>query len=49
MKKYEITARGEDCVKQTKVIFANSKEEAKQIGWELFPEYESIYVTEIEE
>lgn len=47
MKQYEITACGEDCIKQTKIIFANSKDEAKEIGWELFPEYDSIYVEEV--
>ena len=47
IKKFEITVRGEDCITKRKIIWAKDKEEAKELGWELFPEYDSIYVEEV--
>lgn len=46
MKKYEITAYIDD-VKKRRIVEAESKEEAKKIGWELF-DADSIYVSEVE-
>ena len=47
MKKYEIVARGEDCVTKRKIIEANNYNEALDIAWETFPEYDSVYVNEV--
>ena len=47
MKRYEITVH-EDGVKKVRSVFAYSKEEAEQIGWELF-DADSIYVSEVED
>ena len=38
----------EDCVCTTKIITAKDYDEAKSIAWEIFPEYESVYVSEVE-
>lgn len=46
MKKYEITAYMDD-VKKSRIVEAESKKEAEQIGWELFDAI-SIYVSEVE-
>lgn len=43
--KYEISAY-EDGVKKSRVIEAKDREEAKQIGWEIF-DADSIYVEEV--
>lgn len=45
MKKYEITAYIDE-VKKTEIVEAENKEEAKEIGWELF-DADSIYVSEV--
>ena len=45
MKKYEITAYI-DGVKHSRIVEAESSEEAKRIGWEMF-EADSIYVEEV--
>lgn len=47
MKKFEIIARGEDCVTKTKIVSVNTYDEALEMAWELFPEYDSLYVSEI--
>lgn len=44
MKQYEISAHI-DGVKKTRTVYAESKAEAEQIGWELF-DADSIYVSE---
>ena len=46
MKKYEISAYI-DGVKKTRIVEAESKEVAVEIGWELF-DADSIYVSEVE-
>ena len=46
MKKYEITAYIDD-VKKSRIVEAKNKEEAKEIGWELF-DADSICVSEVE-
>lgn len=48
MKKYKLTVYSEDCVCTTKIITAKDYDEAKSIAWEIFPEYESVYVSEVE-
>ena len=45
MKEYKITAYFEDNV-ETRIVRANSKEEAEQIGWEIFCA-DDIYVSEV--
>ena len=45
MKKYEITAYL-DGVKKSRIVEAESKEAAKEIGWELF-DADDIYVSEV--
>ena len=47
MKKYEITARGEDCISKTKIIEAKNEKDAFEIAWDLFPEADSVYVSEV--
>lgn len=47
MKKFEITARGEDCVTKTQIVNANNYDEALDMAWELFHEYDSLYVSEM--
>lgn len=44
MKKYKITAYIDE-IKKTKIVEAKTKDEAEQIGWELF-DADSIYVSE---
>lgn len=47
MKKYEITAYI-DGVKHSRIVEAESSEEAKRLGWEMF-DTDSIYVEEVTE
>lgn len=46
MKKYEITAYIDE-VKKKRIVEAENKEAAKEIGWELF-DADDIYVSEVE-
>ena len=46
MKKYRISYYDNDCIKRSKVVFANNEDEAKRLGWEVFPEADSLYVSE---
>lgn len=50
MAKYQIKAYGEEygLPNKTKIIEADSKEEAEQIAWCIFGEYEDISVSEVE-
>ena len=48
MTKYKITTYGEDCVCHTKIIMARDYNEAKSIAWEIFPEYDDVYISEVE-
>lgn len=52
MPKYRIKALGDEDLglkTQTKIITAKDKEDALAIAWEIFPEYEDVYVSEHEE
>lgn len=46
MKKYRISYYDDECIKRSRTIEANNAEEATSIGWEIFPEADSIYVSE---
>lgn len=46
MKKYIISYYDDECIKRSKTVFANSKDEAEQLGWEIFPQADSLYVSE---
>lgn len=46
MKKYRISYYDNECIKRSRTIEANSTEEATSIGWGIFPEADSIYVSE---
>ena len=48
MKRFRITARCEDYTSKSEIVLAKDKDEALEIAWELFPECDSVYVTEIE-
>ena len=47
MKKYKITFY--DGVCKTRIIMAENRTEALEIAWELFPEQDDLYVSEVEE
>lgn len=46
MKKYRVSYYDDECIKRSKIVFANNEDEARQLGWEIFPEAESLYVSE---
>lgn len=46
MKKYIVSYYDEEEIKRSRVVEANNEEEAKTIGWEVFPEADSLYVSE---
>ena len=50
MKRYQIKAYGEeyDLPNKSTIINAESKEEAEQMAWCIFGEYEDISVSEVE-
>ncbi len=48
MKKYKIIAFIDDEVKKVRIVEAENKKEAEQIGWELF-DADDIYVSEVTE
>jgi hypothetical protein len=47
MRKYKITAYIDE-VRKTRIVVAENKKEAEQIGWELF-DADDIYVSEVTE
>lgn len=46
MKKYRISYYDDECIKRSKIVVANNEDEARQLGWEVFPEADSLYVSE---
>lgn len=46
MKKYRISYYDDECIKRSETVTANNEDEARQLGWEIFPEAESLYVSE---
>jgi hypothetical protein len=48
MKKYIVSYYDDECIKRSIVVEANNEEEAKSIGWQVFPEAESLYVSEVQ-
>ena len=47
MKRWRVTARAEDCVNNSEIVVSNTYDEALDMAWEIFPEYDSVYVTEL--
>ena len=46
MKKYRISYYDDECIKRSKTVLANNEDEARQLGWEVFPEANDLYVSE---